>query len=52
VGHLAHAAPDGYTIAIGDAVERPDQRKRALDSIASKAVLDLLTANRMIEDDA
>jgi len=40
--------PVAITIAAG----RPDQRKRDLDNIATKAVLDLLTAHQLIEDDS
>lgn len=36
------------TIAAG----RPDRRRRDLDNIASKALLDLLVAHRVIEDDS
>jgi Holliday junction resolvase RusA-like endonuclease len=34
------------------AVGRPDKRKRDLDNIAGKAVLDLLVAHKVIADDA
>ena len=36
------------TIAAG----RPDRRRRDLENIATKAVLDLLTAHGVIQDDA
>ena len=39
--------PVVLTIAAG----RPDQRKRDLDNIATKAILDLLTAHQVIGDD-
>ena len=42
------AGPVAITVAAG----KPDRRKRDLDNIAGKAVLDLLVAHRIIEDDA
>ena len=39
------------SVIINVAVGRPDQRKRDLDNIATKAVLDSLTAHRIIADD-
>jgi Holliday junction resolvase RusA-like endonuclease len=39
-------------VSIGVAIGRPDRRKRDLDNIATKAVLDLLVAHQVIEDDS
>jgi len=39
-------------VAIAVAAGRPDRRKRDLDNIATKAVLDLLTAHGIVADDS
>jgi Holliday junction resolvase RusA-like endonuclease len=39
-------------VAISVAAGRPDRRRRDLDNIATKAVLDLLVAHQVISDDS
>jgi Holliday junction resolvase RusA-like endonuclease len=39
-------------VAIAVVAGRPDQRRRDLDNIASKALLDLLVAHGVVEDDS
>jgi Holliday junction resolvase RusA-like endonuclease len=39
-------------VAISIAVGRPDERKRDLDNVSFKALLDLLTSHEVIEDDS
>ena len=48
---LQHPRKIQGPVAISIAAGRPDQRKRDLDNIATKAVLDLLVAHGVIEDD-
>lgn len=39
-------------VAVTINVGKPDRRRRDLDNIATKAILDLLTAHGIIQDDA
>ena len=39
-------------VEIRIAIGRPDNRKRDLDNVATKAILDLLTAHQIITDDS
>jgi Holliday junction resolvase RusA-like endonuclease len=39
-------------VTVAVAIGRPDQRRRDLDNVATKALLDLLVAHQVIEDDS